>query len=267
MILRTSLMGAALVLLAWAPATEGNEETAFRASSEYALQLGDQTIEGVEVFYSPRQVSYLVVSDQLERPLIVRIPEEIVVEVSPEAVEMDPLEGLAKLVAGASEKAVGGFKRRKQEIRFQIGETPAALVPAPPIVGWHTPQTLRSRDLVLRSGFARAEKSRLAAKEFALPTHRELLVEVFFGSWDEYSQQVMPAIMRLEEELSTGSVFFRYYGLPRRIADDPLGVERSIHGVPTLIVSADGDEIGRLTGRALAEPSESLQGLLAERLQ
>ncbi len=246
----------------------GDQGITYQATSDYALRLGEETIAGAEVFYSPRQVAYLVISDRLTRPLIVRIPEETVVEISPEAVERDPREGIATVAPGTPERGVGGFERRLKEIRFQLGDTPAALVPASPIIGWHTPQTLRSENLVLRSGFARAGKSQLDVKAVVIPPpHQELLVEVFFGSWDDYSQLVMPAIMRLDEQLSSSSVQFRYYGLPRRLADDPVGAERSIHGVPTMIVSADGAELGRLVGRALFEPTESLTKLLSGELE
>lgn len=247
----------------WISPAGAEDETLFRATSDYVLELGEETVDGAEIFFSPRHVAYLVISDQLEQPLIVRLPEARAASVPSKAVEKDLGAGTARLAPGAPETPLGGIERRLDEIRFSLGEIAAALAPAPPIVGWRTPQTLRSRDLELRSAFARSHKSRLKSGELAIPAGQELLIEVFFGSWDGYSQQVLPGIMRLEEELAGSSASVRYYGLPRRIADDPVGVERSIHGVPTVIVSSGGTELGRLVGRALAEPGESLRDLLA----
>ena len=260
--IRQNLWKGFLLLLAMAPAAVA-EETPFRANSEYVLELAGEAVDGAEIFYSPRQVAYLVISHQLEQPLIVRLPEERAASVPSKAVEKDVHQGIARLAPGAPETTLGEVERRLGEIRFSLGETAAALVPAPPIIGWRTPQTLRSQNLELLSSFSRSEKSRIARKDLTIPPEQDLLIEVFFGSWDDYSQQVLPAIMRLEEELAGSSATVRYYGLPRRIADDPAGVERSIHGVPTVIVSSGGAELGRWVGRALAEPGESLRGLLA----
>lgn len=260
MVRNRGLVLAALLCLVSAAGGAGEEPREFRATSDYAFRLGEEVSADAAIFYSRRQVAYLVTSEVLTRPLIVRIPEESVVEVSAAAVEIDSPAGLARLEAGASESELGGIERRNEEIRFRLGETPAALVPAPAIVGWQSPQTIRSRDLVMRSGFARARSGAPEPKALTLPAHQQVLIEVFFGSWDGFSQRVMPGIMRLEEELSSAE--FRYYGLPRRIADDPVGEQRSISGVPTLIVRIDGVERGRLVGRALQEPSESLSRLL-----
>ena len=70
-----------LLFVAWSAAAAGSEGKTFRATSEYALRVGDQRIAEAEVFYSPRQVAYLVISDRLDRPLIVRIPEETVASI------------------------------------------------------------------------------------------------------------------------------------------------------------------------------------------
>ena len=66
--------------------------------------------------------------------------------------------------------------------------------------------------------------------------------------------------MALEERLR-GRVRFEYYGLPKPLTDDPIVREEGITGVPTVLVSVDGEEIGRLQGRALDRPGEALAGL------
>ncbi|MEM7584993.1 MAG: thioredoxin family protein [Acidobacteriota bacterium] len=249
------------VLLATLASVASADGVAYQATSDYALKLGDELVAEAEVFYSARHVSYLVISRHLERPLLARIPEKEVVEVSADSVSLDALQGEAWL-SPSEERRLIGFERRLKEIRFELQGEPAALVPAPPVLGWRSPDSLRAKSHVMRSGFARADKTSLARKSLPLAPDRELVVEVFFGSWDEYSQLVMPKIMQLEEDLAGNPVQFRYYGLPRRIADDPIGVEHAIHGVPTVVVSENETELGRLVGRPLMQPGASLEQLL-----
>ena len=262
--IRLSAASVALLgCLAWTVPAAAQDGTDFRPTSDYTLQRAGEVLEDAEVFYSPRQVAYLVLASALDRPLIVRIPEEVVVEIPAEAVEVDDLGEIAR-VDPAEARTVGAFERRREELRFELDGAPTALVPAAPIVGWQTPQTLRSRDAVLRAGFARVRAGAPPVeKAVAVSFEGEVVVEVFFGSWDEYNRRVMPKIMQLEEELSASPVEFRYYGLPRRLADDPMAVERDVHGVPTMIVSRNGAEIGRRAGRSLDEPAESFRRLIA----
>lgn len=229
----------------------------FEPNTEYALRLGEQ-IAPSEIYFSKRHVAYVVTSAALERSLLISLPEASV-----SAIE-GAFEGMGGEMPGAGEK-LGGFERRLGEIRFQLGGEAAALVPAPPLVGWQTARSLRSEDLVMKTGFARVEKHHGAALEgFVFSSNVE--VEVFFGSWDAFSQRVIPKIMQLEQSLEGESVLFHYYGLPRRLADDAQATDRGIHGVPTLIVTANGRELGRLLGRALDQPGESLHRLLEAEL-
>ncbi len=55
---------------------------------------------------------------------------------------------------------------------------------------------------------------------------------------------------------------FEYYGLPHTL-DDPAARDAGIKGVPTAVVSADGQELGRRTPTGLGIPEQALLEILA----
>ncbi len=91
---------------------------------------------------------------------------------------------------------------------------------------------------------------------------RAVTVEVYFGSWCPFCQQVLPRIMRVGEELAGSNIRVDYYGLPRGFGSDPKASALKITGVPTGVVFIGGREAGRITGNAWKIPELSLNKIL-----
>ncbi len=145
---------------------------------------------------------------------------------------------------------------------FEHDGKTAKLKPKPPLLGRQTFAELDNHDPSYGHK-ARAHKQAKAAAVAAPPaSDREIVVRTYFGSWSKICKLLVPKMKRLEDAWRETGIRFEYYGLPRPIPDDSHAVDVGLRGVPTTVVFADGEDIGRLTGSALDTPQDSLYRLL-----
>ena len=78
----------------------------------------------------------------------------------------------------------------------------------------------------------------------------EVEIRVLFGSWCVSCQHFVPHALRVEEELAETGASFRYYAIPAEASDEQRAeTERmGVTSVPTAVVFAGGEEVGRLEG-------------------
>lgn len=93
-----------------------------------------------------------------------------------------------------------------------------------------------------------------------------VVLEVYFGSWCSDSRRELPRLAKILDRSSPPGLRVRYYGLDRtKTKPARLARRGSIERVPTLVLSAGGQEIGRI----VESPRSTLEhdlALLAERL-
>jgi thiol-disulfide isomerase/thioredoxin len=89
-----------------------------------------------------------------------------------------------------------------------------------------------------------------------------VVVRIYFGSWCSVCFEMMPHMVRIEEELKGSSVRFEYYGLPAGF-DDPEAKRQNVGSVPTALVYRKGEEVGRLQGYSFSYPEMSIANLLS----
>ncbi len=88
-------------------------------------------------------------------------------------------------------------------------------------------------------------------------------IRVYFGSWSEICNYLVPKIMQVEGQWGPGGVRFEYYGLPQPLTDDQVAVSEGILGIPTAVIYVDDVEVGRLSGRPLNTPEQSFYEILS----
>ncbi|MCP3962976.1 MAG: hypothetical protein GY719_34485 [bacterium] len=230
-------------------------------TADYLFELEDAVLESAEIYSSKRHVAYLVVTPRLASPLLISPRGQSVQTVWAERLTRG--ENSASLEADFPLEYLGEYQLEKAEMVFEVDGKTARLKPAPPLLGHQSSASLSERDPKLASkAEAYSMKSGFAAT--TLPVAGDSVrIRVYFGSWSEICNELVPKIMQVEEQWRSEGVRFEYYGLPRPLTDDQVAVRDGILGVPTAIVYVDDVEVGRLSGRPLNTPEASLYQVLA----
>ncbi len=234
----------------------------FELSIEYVFELDGRDLKDAEIYYSRYEVAYLVIASELTGPLLISPRGRSVQRVRPQALTKRR-QIRADLGADAVLEYLGEFRRRRGQLLFTVDGKPARLKPHPPVLGRQSSADVRDR-LPKYAHLTQARGRILKAGLPELPEAGEgLRVRVYFGSWSPLCERLVPGILALEEKRTNLRLRFEYYGLPRRIIDDPVAGEEGINAVPTAVVYRDGEEIGRLTGLRLRSPAEGLARILS----
>ena len=93
---------------------------------------------------------------------------------------------------------------------------------------------------------------------------RPVRVEVYFGTWCPFCQEMVPRMMRVAEELEGSRIEVEFYGLPQgdAFSRDPKASALNITGVPTGVVFIGDQEIGRIKTNGWKIPELTLNGML-----
>lgn len=238
----------------------------FERTVEWSLELDGALLPSAEIYFSRRQVAYLIVVPAFELGYLVSPRGRSVQAIAAGLLERSAGEPGAVLAGDAVAGLAGEYRRdREGAYAFELGGRRWRLARAPVVLGVQSAAELRRRDPVLAhraEAYARDKGASLAPMPEA---HGERIrVRVFFGSWSPICQRIVPKIAQLEQRWASSGVRFEFYGLPRPISDDPVAVEAKVRGVPTAVVLVDDREIARLTGRDLDTPEVSLARVLAE---
>ncbi len=228
---------------------------------DFLFELDGKVLDSAEIYASTRHVAYLVITPRLEAPLLISPRGNSVQSVQVERLTRRELG--ASLDAGFPLTYLGEYQRKRDAMVFELDGKTARLKPAPPLLGHQSHVSLSARDPKLASkAKAYAMKSGFALS--TLPVAADSIrIRVYFGTWSEICNYLVPKIMQVEEQWGPQGVRFEYYGLPRPLTDDQVAVRDGILGVPTAIVYVDDVEVGRLSGRPLDTPEESFYEILS----
>lgn len=234
----------------------------FEPAGAIAMELGGETLDRAEVFFSERAVAYLVIAPELESALLISPRSGAVEGIDPAMLEVRS-DGTVDVLASAVLTPLGTFEidAATQAVRFQLGGAPAELEPKPSLTGMHTAESLRDHDPAYAFEAARYEPAP-APLAGLRRVEREVHVLVYFGSWCPICSRLVPRILRVAQELEGSTIRFEYYGLPQPLTDDPIAKREGVHGVPTAVVVVDGKETARLTAGALGAPEQALADVL-----
>ena len=217
----------------------------------------------VDVYYSEYEVAWLL---RFEGGDLLVSPRGMSVQgVDPDAFSATgELSALLAPINGPG--AVATFTRSRQVMAFDLDGRAYALRPAPLVLGRQSSLALEERhpSFVQKSATFRQNHDQKSI-EMSAPVEKaaaeDLMVRVYFGSWSPICERIVPKLMAVEQ--SWGNVRFEYYGLPQPLIDDPHAVDMGITGVPTVVVFRGGEELERLMGRQLDEPSAALTRVLS----
>jgi thiol-disulfide isomerase/thioredoxin len=273
---RASLSGAALLafaLTATLPSLPARAQgtpsdsvlRGFKPNGEYALLVGGKEDKGAQIYRSDSVPAYLIISSALPSPVLLTPRDGMKTQtVSLMKIAKQP-DGSVDLLADAALKPQGIFQVTGERVTFTSEGRPASLVPKPPLVGLKKAAELKAHSPEYVSG-ASAYKPNPQMLAALRKQPQPVRVRVVFGSWCPHCKELLPHLLRIEDEIKGSKIQFEYFGLPRPPAawQDPEALRLKVRGVPTAVIyNSSGKEIGRLVDNDWTSPESALNRVLS----
>jgi thiol-disulfide isomerase/thioredoxin len=228
----------------------------FQADGDLLLVVAGKELPGAEILLSDAARAYLVISPELPAPVLVNAAAATVETVDPAQITRQ-FDGSADLQADATLTPQGKYEVQETAIAFEVQGRPVVLRPRPWVLGKHTGAEL----LASNAGYRRGAKtySPDAGIVKRLKSQKQpIRVLTFFGSWCPHCKRNLPLLLRVEEALSGSKFQFEYYGLPRPFDGDAEAKKHDVHSVPTAILFAGDEEVGRIPTTQWSNPEIAL---------
>lgn len=231
----------------------------FQATGEYVLLVNGQADMNAEVLVNRSLPAYLILPTALTPILIT--PGAGTVATVPKAKIVRQKDGTVDLLADAVTKPQGKLVIGDGRVDFITEGKKASLGPKPPLLGLKKSAELKKHSPEYVQGakaYTPNPTSLAKLKTQAAPVR----VLVFFGSWCGHCKEVLPHLLRVEDEIRGAKIQFDYRGIARDFKD-PEVQRLKVNEVPTAVVyDSKGREIGRLTRNDWTAPEVALSVLL-----
>ena len=236
----------------------------FAPNGEYTLMVAGKEDKGAQIYRSDSVPAYLIISSALPSPVLLTPRDGMKAQtVSLMKVAKQP-NGSVDLLADAVLKPQGVFQVTGERVNFTSEGRQASLVPRPPLVGLKKAAELKahSPEYVVSASAYKPNAQALAALRKQVQPVR---VRVVFGSWCPHCKEMVPHLLRIEDEVKGSKIQFEYFGLPKPPAawQDPEVQKLQVRAVPTAIIyNSGGKEIGRLVENDWNSPEAALSRVL-----
>ena len=231
---------------------------AFQPTGEFSLQVNGQPDPKAQIFVNRNIPAYLILPGTGSPVLI--SPGATKVETVPPAKVVRQKDGSLDILADAVLKPQGAFQLVGERVEMNAEGRKLSMGPKPPLLGLKKAADLKQHSpeyVVGAKAFVPNATSVAKLKKQAAP----IRVVVYFGSWCPHCKEVLPHLLRVEDEIKGSKLQIDYYGLPRDFKD-PEVQRLGIKEVPTAIVYRNGKEIGRITRNDWTAPEVALSILL-----
>lgn len=263
-----ALLAAALMLLAVVPAAPAGAQvgadpifSGFEPVGTYALSASGKPVPGAEIYQSERARAFLVLSSDLESPLLLNMRSRRVETVGFMSLARRG-DGTIDVLADAEIRPVSSFDVSEDGVTFAVGGRQLALTSRESLTGRRDAEALTEYDPSYARGAATYEPNANLVSQLE-KQEKPVRVQVFFNSKCSVCKQMVPKIIALERALQGSKVEFDYYGAPDDY-EDPELEKRDVHGVPTGIVYVNGKEVGRIVGGEWRMPELAIKNVLLQ---
>ena len=258
--MRRMLLFGVLLLAVMAPVPAEQQE--FLRTGHFQLKAFGQIDPAAEIYIAKSVASVLVISEKLQKPVLIVAGEKEATALEEGAVIPAPDRPDARLVDVS--KTLGRplvLKIVGRDLSFIAGGKRVVVQPLDPILGDVNVEDLLARIPELRRAkqayTPRTGQMRLLAK---LQRHLRLLV--FMGSWCPHCEQLVPRLLKVAEDLPGRPLEIALHLVPRSMSGDLLARQYRVGAVPTVLIIEDGKEIARLEGEDLKRPEAGLTRVL-----
>lgn len=232
--------------------------SAYKLFGTFDLELDGKTIAGARLYHAAATGAVLILTDEVSRPFQL-IPRGRRFEIFAADAFIENADSSLTLRSGVRPLESHSFDIADSLPSFEIEGRHGRLIPKAPVLGKRTgPQLLEQ----IPSYRLKSEGYHVIAEHLAAlqSLEREVKIVVYFGSWCSLCSELMPRILRLEQELGD-QYHFEYYGLPQDYKD-PEAERLEISRVPTGLVFLDGEQVGRIEGNGWQYPSLAVKNAL-----
>ncbi len=256
----------AIGLLAAGPILAAQGATADFKPVDYVVTVNGDRVDA-DVWQSRIAGEMLIVSDELGSPIRLILREARAETVHFMKVDKRADGGLT-LLPDATDRPLGKFKVSAggEGVSFTLDSRAVELKQKPPLLGSQDLGGMKaySRDYVR---LAEEYKPSKTFMDSLRSESRPVRVEVYFGSWCPFCQEMVPRIMRVAEELRGSKIEVDFYGLPQGAAfsQDPKAKALEITGVPTGVVYVGEKEVGRIQTNGWKIPELTINRFLVQR--
>jgi thiol-disulfide isomerase/thioredoxin len=233
----------------------------FERTGDYRLVVNGKQVPA-EIYLSQRAAAILVISSSaFLSPVLLTPGLGVAQTVNLMKVQKKP-NGSIDLLSDAVLSTQGALDIQDEEVHFKADGISAALVTTPPLLGLRSASevTAHNPEYLPRAASYTPNPQAVAALK---KEQRPVTVRVFYGSWCPHCREIVPHVVKLEQQLRGSKIRFEYFGLPPRFGTEPQAVQNNIKAVPTAIVYFAGKEIGRIADNAWTTPEATLAAILS----
>jgi thiol-disulfide isomerase/thioredoxin len=233
----------------------------FEPIGEYVLSVAGADLPGVDIYRSDRAGSAVLMQGPGLPDALLLVPRDRVVYNLDRNKMVVGADGRAFLLADVNLQKESAFEVQGTDVAFTVGGRPAALKEKPWLLGLHRGDELLRHD-VAYAFLAKQYKPSAPLLNQLKHTAQMVRVRVFFGNWCPHCHEMVPRILRVEQDLGPSNVRFEFYGLPSPFANEPEAKRLGITGVPTGVVYRGNQEIGRISGSDWAIPELAIKKVI-----
>jgi thiol-disulfide isomerase/thioredoxin len=254
-----------LVAPAWSQTAPGGPLTDFQPVT-YRFEVGGRALADAEVYQSRSTGSMLILATDLEAPVLIKLREGRVETVNMMKIDKKP-DGSVTVLQNATLAPLGSYRLTSDRtgVGFDLNGQEAVLKEKPHLLGNQKLPGMQAYSLeYVRGAEAYTPSSPVVAK--LREQTEDVQVVVFFGSWCSACQQMVPRIMKVDEQLNGSKVKIDYYGMPQGqgFSADTKASSLGIKSVPTGVVFLDGKEVGRISGNGWKIPELAINNVLVK---
>jgi thiol-disulfide isomerase/thioredoxin len=257
-----ALLAAAAAPLAAQPAPDPLFQ-GFEPTGAYALSIAGKAVRGAEIYHSERARALLLLSSELESPLLVNLRSRRVESVGFLSLAKRP-NGTIDILADAEITPAGSYAIADEGVSLTVGGKELILAPRASLTGRQSAGSLAEYDPT----YSRAAEHYKPNDSLVAQLRQQkapVRIQVFFNSKCAVCQQMVPKIIKVERALEGSKIAFDYYGLPDSYKGDAEMDKKDVRGVPTGIVYVDGKEVGRIVGAEWQMPELAIKNVLIQK--
>lgn len=264
----TPALASVLALLAAAPAVVAQPTPdpmfqGFEAVGSFALAVDGETVPGAEIYQSERARAILVISSELDTPLLVNLRSRRAETVGFMSLAKRQ-DGSIDVLADAPIQPLAGLNVSADGVSFGYQGKTVELTNRESLTGRQTAEALTEYDPAYARGASSYEPNPTLVAELEKEA-TAVRVQVFFNSKCGVCKQMVPRIIKLDRVLDGSKVEFDYYGVPDSYSGDEEMEKKDVHGVPTGIVYVGGREVGRIVGGEWRSPELAIKNVLNQK--
>ncbi len=233
----------------------------FVPSGDWILSMDGVDKPAAKIYDSTRSQSLLIMSSDLESPVLLDIAGHTVATLNMLKVAEQP-DGRIHLLADAVLAPAGAFDVLDgTSAHFKLGGHDLVLKPHPYLLGLHNGKEVLDSSVGYQWRAKHYEPDAQAIAHLR-KEKRDVRILTFFGSWCPHCKEHLPLLLKVEQRVTGSHIKFDYYGLPSGFGNDPEARKWNVQGVPTSIVFLAGKEIGRIPGEGWSNPEIALDLIL-----